>query len=222
MIGDVLTQISAASVEGFIALLQEHPLLTPVLMQFFGGDVAIHMFGVLYGSGDISAISIVTALTIMLFFDTFTFYTVRKLKQSNVVLKSIKDIQFLANIETFFKKHERRHNTSPTLLLIAIKLMPLSKITVIFFALSQKMSTTKFTIQNSIISAVWFAMVFVPGWLIGRGFLAQEAGIQASSFIGYFTLIIILVLLFNKKIDQVLMWGIDRISSVFGKNKRVM
>lgn len=219
MIGDVLAQISNTSFEGFIALLQEHELLASVLIQFFGGDLAIHMFGVLYGSGEISILPIVIALSVIFVFDILVYHIVRTLKRSEAILKHARNIRFFKKVETFFKKHEERYNKSPTLLLIAIKLLPLTKLTLIFFALSQKMSTVQFILRNSAISVIWFAVLFVPGWLVGRGLLAQEAGIQASNFIIYFSLLIIIVILFNKKIDQILMQGIDKIASAFGKNK---
>ena len=222
MISDLLVRFSNTSFEGFLAVVQEHELLASIVIQFFGGDVAIHMFGVLYGSGDISIVPIVVALAVIFLFDVIVYCTVRVVKNSESILKRARDIHFFIKIETFFKKHEKRYHTSPTLLLTAIKMMPLSKFTLIFFALSQKMSTTQFIIRNSIISIIWFIILFVPGWLVGRGLLAQEAGIQASNFIIYFSLLLIIVLLFSKKIDQTVVRGIDRMARMFGKNKGVV
>ena len=208
--------------EKFIVLLREHELLASVLIQFFGGDVAIHMFGVLNGSGEISIMPIVIALVVIFFFDIVIYCTVQMLRQSSVVSKYFRSVRFFTKIERFFKRNEERYNTSPTLLLVAIKLMPLSKLTIIFFALSQRMSTLQFIVRGSVISLVWFVLLFIPGWLVGRGFLAQEAGIQANNFILYFSLLIIAVLLFSKKIDKLLMQGIDLVAHRFGKKKDVV
>lgn len=208
--------------EGFIVVLQEHEVLAPIVVQFFGGDFAIHMFGVLYGSGDISIMPIVIAIAVIFFFDILVYSTVRALKRSNITLRYIRNIQLFTKIESFFKKNEERYRRSPTLLLAAVKIMPVSKLTLIFFALSQKMSLTQFIVRDSVITVVWFIVLFTPGWLVGRGFLAQEAGIQTSNFIIYFAIVIVLTLLLSKKIDHALMRLIDQIASMFGKNKDIV
>ncbi len=219
---DLITKFSNTSFEGFVTLLQEHELLASILIQFFGGDLAIHTFGVLNGSGNISIAPIVIAMAVILFFDILIYCTVRVLKQSNTVVKYFRGIRFFAKVEMFFKKNEKRYNKSPTVLLIAIKLMPVSKLTLIFFAISQKMPIVQFIVRDSIISVAWFIILFIPGWLAGRGLLTQEAGIQASNFIVYFSLVIILGMLFSKKIDKVLMRGIDQIANTFYKKKDVV
>ena len=222
MTSDLIARFSNTSFEGFIVLLQEHELIASILIQFFGGDIAIHMFGVLNGSGDISFTPIVIALVVILFFDIVIYFAVQILKQSTITLKYLNKIQFFTKFEKFFKRNEKRYNTSPTVLLTALKLMPLSKITLIFFAVSQKMSTLQFIVRDSIISVMWFTILFIPGWLVGRGFLTQETGIQASNFIVYFSLVIVIMIVFGKKIDRILMIGIDRIATAFGKNKDIV
>ena len=219
MMEEILARFTNAPFEGFITLLQEHEVLASILIQFFGGDLAIHMFGVLNGSGDISFTPIVIALAVIFFFDIVIYCTVQALKQSGTTSKYLRNIRFLTKIERFFKRNEERYNTSPTLLLIAIKLMPLSKLTLIFFALSQKISTLQFIVRGSIISIVWFILLFIPGWLVGKGLLSQETGIQTSNFILYFALVVIALILFGKKIDHILMRGVDKIANKLHKNK---
>ena len=213
MISDVITTVfSAMSFDGLVALFQEHQLFISVLLPFFAGELSIHLFGILNGSGDISLVPVMIAVTSVLFFDVLIYGTVRALQRYDRLMDRFRAIPFFARLEQFFKKHEERYSTNQLLLHIAVKLMPLTKVTLIFFALYQKMSMLRFIIQDALITVVWVTIIFFPGWLVGKEFLTEEAGRRLGVFIIYFILLIVLMLLFGGKIDNLIMRVVTKIS----------
>ena len=212
MISDLITGFSSISFDGFVVLFQEHQLLISVLLPFFAGELSIHLFGILNGSGDISLMPAIIAVISVLFFDVVIYGTVRALQRYDRLMHRFRAISFFAKLERFFKKHEERYSTNQVLLHIAVKLMPMTKVTLIFFALCQKMSMIRFIIQDALITMVWVTIIFLPGWLVGKEFLTEEMGRRLGVFIIYFILLIVLMFLFGGKIDRFIMRVITKIA----------
>ena len=217
MISDLFTGFSDISFDGFVLLLQEHQLLVSVLVPFFAGEFSVHLFGILNGSGDISLLPAVIATISIIFFDVVIYGTVQALQRYDRLVRRFRSIHFFAKFEQFFRKHEKRYSENQTLLLIAVKMMPMTKMTLIFFALCQKMSLVRFVIRDTLITVVWVFIIFFPGWLVGKEFLTEETGRQLGSFIVYFLLLIVLMLLFGDKIDRFVMQTVIRVAKKLRK-----
>ena len=212
MISDFITGFSSLSFDGLVVLFQEHQFLISVLLPFFAGELSIHLFGILNGSGDISLMPVVIAVISVILFDAVIYGTVRVLQRYDRLMYRFRTISFFAKLEDFFKKHEERYRANQLLLHIAVKLMPMTKITLIFFALYQKMSMIRFIIQDALITVVWVAIIFLPGWLVGKEFLTEEVGRRLGVFIIYFILLIVLMLLFGGKIDRLIMRAVTAVA----------
>ena len=221
MISELLTEFSTVSFEGLVTLLQEHQMLVSVLVPFFAGELSIHLFGILYGSGDISLMPAIIAMVSILFFDVVIYSVVRTVMRSKSIINYFQKKQFFAKCEKFFKDNEKKYRKNQTLLLIAVKLMPMTKVTLIFFALSQKMSLLRFIVRDAIITVVWVALIFSSGWLVGKELVTAETGRQLSNFILYFILLIVLLLLFGKQIDRLIMRAVDKIASMMDNSKQI-
>ena len=217
MISNLITGLSNISFEGFVVLLQEHQFLISVLLPFFAGEFTVHLLGILNGSGDISLVPAFIAAASILFFDILIYGTVRVLQRYDRLMDRFRAISFFTKLEDFFKKHEERYSANQTLLLIAVKLMPMTKVTLIFFALYQKMSMARFIIQDALITAAWVTIIFLPGWLVGKEFLTEEAGRRLGVFVIYFLLLIVLMLLFGGKIDRFIMRIVVKVSKKMRK-----
>ncbi len=213
MISDVITTaFSTISFDGLVVLFHEHQFLISVLLPFFAGELSIHLFGILNGSGDISLAPALIAVASVLFFDVLIYGAVRVLQRHDRLMYRFRTISFFAKLERFFKKHEERYSANQLLLHIAVKLMPMTKVTLIFFAFYQKMSMLRFIIQDALITVVWVTIIFLPGWLVGKEFLTEEVGRRLGVFIIYFILLIVLMLLFGGKIDSFIMRVVTKIS----------
>ena len=221
MIGDIITGFSAVSFEGLAVLLREHQLFVSVIVPFFAGEFSVHLFGILYGLGDISLWPAVIATASMVFFDVVIYATMRMLQRSDKVLNRVNKVRFFTKIRLFFEKHQKKYGNNPILLFILVKLMPMTKVTLIFYAFWQKMSLVRFVIQDAIITAIWVSIIFLPGWLVGKEVLTEEAGRRVSVFIIYFLVLIVLLLLFGNKIDTLLMRAIDSVARAVNNHRRV-
>ena len=138
MIDDMIGGLLDTSFDGLIMLLQEHQLIASTFTPFFAGEYSIHLFGILNGSGDITLMPTIIATGSIIFFDILIYSTVRIVQKNKDVAGRMRKVKFFAKIEALFKKHQERYGKNPTLLLIAVKLMPMTKVTLIFFALYQK------------------------------------------------------------------------------------
>ena len=219
MIDDMIGGFLDTSFDGLIMLLQEHQLIASTLTPFFAGEYSIHLFGILNGSGDISLTPAIIATGSIIFFDILIYSTVRIVQKNKDVAGRMRKVKFFAKIETLFKKHQERYGKNPTLLLIAVKLMPMTKVTLIFFALYQKMSLLRFIIRDILISIIWVAIIFLPGWLVGKELLTEEVGRQVSTFIIYALLLIVLIFLFGDKINRCIMRIVAKIAGMVDKKK---
>lgn len=217
MISNLITGLSNISFEGFVVLLQEHQFIISVLLPFLAGEFTVHLLGILNGSGDISLVPAFIAAASILFFDILIYGTVRMLQRYDRLMDRFRSLSFFAKLEDFFKKHEERYSANQTLLLIAVKLMPMTKVTLIFFALYQKMSMARFIIQDALITAAWVTIIFLPGWLVGKEFLTEEAGRRLGVFVIYFLLLIVLMLLFGGKIDRFIMRTVVKVAKKMRK-----
>ncbi|MCY4577206.1 MAG: hypothetical protein OXB96_02110 [Candidatus Kaiserbacteria bacterium] len=214
MLVDIITGFFTVSFDGFIALFHEHQILTSALIPFFAGEYSIHLFGMLYGSGAISLMPTVIAAGSILLFDFVIYGTVRVLQRYTNISTRLRNISFFAKIETFFKKSQGRYGKNPVLLFIAIKLMPMTKVSLIFFTLYRKVSVAWFIVWDVIISVIWVVIIFLPGWFVGKEFLTQEAGQRVTGIVVYFLLLVVLLTLFGDAVDKLVMRALAKIARV--------
>ena len=217
MLGEGISVLSNVSFDDFVFLMQEHQYLVSVLVPFFTGEFSVHIFGMLYGSGDISLLPAVIAAVSMVVFDTIIYSVVQILKRRNSTFERFRRIAVFAKVEKLFRKCENRYSKHPLLLLIAIKLMPMTKVTIIFFSMCQRLSIVRFIVQDTIITAVWVCIVFLPGWFVGKEFLTQEAGRRVSVFIIYFLLLVVVMLLFGERIDRAIMSVVNKFAKMLDR-----
>lgn len=210
MFSDIIA-LSTLTFDEMIFFFQEHQYLISVLTPLVTGEISIHIFGILNGSGDISLLPSIVTLVSMLVFDMIIYFTVRALNRHGKAAEKIRKIKILKKFEKIFQKCEERYSNYPGLLLFAIKVMPMTKLTMPFYTLYSKTSTARFILQDIIITFIWAVIVFLPGWLVGKEFLTQEAGRKVSSFILYFLILVMLVTLFSNQIDRVILAVINKI-----------
>ena len=212
--------MSGTSFENLILFINEHQYLIAVLTPLLTGEVSIHIFGILSGSGDISLLTTVIAVASIIVFDTIIYAAVKVAKKRSSTLERIRKIKLFTKIEKLFQKYEERYNKHPIVLLFAIKLMPMTKITVIFFSLCQKASIIRFVLWDIIITTIWATVIFLPGWFVGKEFLTQEAGNRLSNFALYLLLIMAAIILFGDWVDKVIMRITNNIANTLDRTQK--
>ena len=218
MIGEIfsLTKIT----EETILFIQQHQYLIAALTPFLVGELTLHGFGILNGSGDVSIMPFLISLGSVIIFDTLTFYVVRLLQKRYNVREKMRKVAIFRKFETVFQKCEARYSRSPVLLLLAVKLVPMTKITIIFFSLWGRMSLKQFLLWDVIISVVYSVILFVPGWFVGKELLSQTAGRNVASVILYLLIVVVLTVLFGDKIEQLMLKLGGKIARMFNRKKK--
>lgn len=212
--------LSNITFDELIFFIQEYQYLISVLTPLLIGEISIHVFGILNGSGDISLLPFIISLISTIVFDVIIYYTVQVMKHRGNTIEKIKSIKILSRFEEMFRKCEDRYSKYPALLLFAIKIMPMTKLIMVFFAICSKMSVIRFTFHSIIVNIVWAMIVFLPGWFVGREFLTQGTGRKISSFTLYILLLIILLVLFGKQIDRAAISVINKITSALDRAQK--
>ena len=72
MISNSITALSSITFDQFAMLVQEHQYLIALLSPLLTGEMTIHVFGILNGSGDISLLPTLIALAAMVLFDVYS------------------------------------------------------------------------------------------------------------------------------------------------------
>ena len=209
--------LSNLTFDELIFFVQEYQYLISILTPLLIGEISIHIFGVLNGSGDISLLPFIISVISTVVFDVAVYYIAQMLKRSGNTAEKIRKIKILSGLERIFRKCEKRYDKYPILLLAAIKIMPMTKFTLLFFALCSKISAARFVFNSVIVNAIWAVVVFLPGWFVGKEFLTQDAGREVSNVILYFLLLMILLILFNEQIDRMTISVINKITAILDR-----
>lgn len=219
MIGDIFS-LSGVTFESLVSLVQEHQYAISILTPLLTGEIILHVFGILNGSGDISLFPFAISIVSIIVFDAVMYVTIKVLRQRYDLRAKIAKVKILTKFEKIFLKCEERYSNYPVLLLFAIKLVPMTKVTILFFSLWCRMSVVRFVLQDIIVTVIWALIIFLPGWFVGKEVLSREAGRNITSFIIYFLLLVVLVTLFGKYLDELLLKATSKIGEIFDKIKR--
>ena len=219
MVSDIVAIFSGVSFEDLILLVQEHQYIIAVLTPLLMGEISIHVFGILNGSGDISLVPTMIAFVGIIVFDTIIYVGVKMLRRRGDALGLVRRVKLFVKFEVLFRKCEERYSKHPMVLLFAIKLMPMTKFTIIFFSLCQKVSVARFVLWDIIITSAWAVVIFLPGWFVGKEFLTQEAGRRVGSFVIYFLLLVVVMTFFGDWIDRLIMRVVAKVVGVLDNGK---
>ena len=63
-------------------------------------------------------------------------------------------------------------------------------------------------------------IMFLPGWLVGREFLTQEAGRNISSVTLYFLIVVILLIIFGEQINRLAIAGVNKLMAILDHIKK--
>lgn len=218
---DSIILLSGVTFEEAIVVIQQYQYLGAILTPLFFGELSFHIFGILNGSGDISLIPFVISLVSVVVFDTVLYSVMRVLKSRYHNFEEVlRKIKIMARFEKVFKKCEERYSKSPALLLTAVKLLPMTKVTILFFSLWTKISFRRFIMWDVVISVVWGVAVFAPGWFVGKELLSQEAGRNVVSFFVYFLALLVVFVLFGDYIDKLVLSITEKIAGKLGVRKK--
>lgn len=221
MFGDFFQTLT--SVEGIVALAQGHQYLLASLSAILVGEITIHTLGALYGSGNASFSLAVIAFASMVVFDVIIYYTVQILKRhSNVdIVGKLRKVKlFSASVDVLFRRCESWYKDHPVLFLIVIKLLPITKVMLVFFSMFTNISFVRFLLIDIATSFVWHAFVFLSGWLIGRGLLAQGSGAMVEIFGLYILLLLVFSFLFGDRIDRLFVRGVSGVARLLDSFRR--
>ena len=222
MLSEILAIPSAVTFDQFVVLVQEYQYIIAILTPLVTGEFSIHVFGILNGSGDLSFVPTVLAMVGIVVFDTMIYAGVKVLRQWEGVTERIKKMPVIAQFGKLFQKCEERYKNHPMLLLIAVKVVPMTKITLIFFSLFQKVSLARFVLYDILVTILWCTVIYIPGWLVGKELLTLEAGRQISSIILYILIIIILTLLFGDWVEKILLRMVNKVANALDRNKNTV
>ena len=197
---------SFTSFETFIILVQDYQYLIAVFTPIFVGELGIYLFGMLFGSGDITILPVVALFLSIITYDILVFLSVRCIRyyglfQTEHRITALPIIQRIARI---FALCEKRYHSFPLFFLFVLKTAPFTKVTIFFFAFRYRVSLIQFVIWDMVVTLLWGACIFVPGILIGRGLLVESESRTAGIFILTIALFIIVSLILGPYIERTL------------------
>ena len=200
--------------------MQKYQYIISILTPLLTGEISLHIFGILNGSGDISLLPFGISVVSILVFDTVVYATAQILRRYSDTLERIKRMKVLAKFQRMFQKCEEKYNRYPALLLFAIKIMPMTKFTIFFYALCSRVSIVRFVLQNIVVTSIWAVIMFLPGWFVGKEFLTQEAGRKVSSLTLYFLILVVAFIIFSEQINKLMITVVNKIVVTLDRMKK--
>ena len=191
--------------ENLALLIQEHLYLISALTPIVGGEVGLHMVGAVSGSNGIIAVPFLIAVASVVTFDVAVYCTVKYLQKRYSAMEKIKNIRAFIKCKEIFQRYERRLGKNLILLLVVVKLLPATKITMIFVAARTRIPVVQFLLKSIISTTIYALILFPPGWLIGKGLLAQEMGRNMINLAFYLAVLLAIMIVFGDRINSLIL-----------------
>ena len=204
------------SFDDVVHLVHDYQYLIAAISPFLFGEAVIHLFGILIGSGDLPWSLLLITVCAIVFYETAVYAIVRLLVRRCALRERIERVPVLSHIDAVFKTYQARYRRNPYVLLFVIKTVPLTKFTVIFYALRYEMPVLVFMLRDIGLTALWVLVMFTPGFLVGKEFLTEEAGRNLSEFILLFFLVIVLMMIIGKYLERAASKTARVVSRLFG------
>ena len=217
---DFLAIVDASRFESLLQIVAEWQYVIAVLAPLSIGEPAIHVFGVLYGAGEIAIFPFLIALGGSIITETLVYVFAGYLERHHDLSNRARRTPFLVRAARVFINYERQFRGHLLLLLFVMKVVPLTKFAVFLFALRYKLSFWGFLVRNTIVTTIWGLFIFIPGWLVGKEFLSQASGMRFVNFILYFLLLIISLALFGRHFERFFVFLAKKVMRFFEERKK--
>ena len=193
--------LSTESLEHLIALIAEHQYLIAIITPLTVGEINMHAFGILYGSGEISVYPFFVGVAAIIAFETIIYAGTQALKRTGIITDSIKEKRFFKKLDTLLMRYDRQFHHHMYFFLIAMKTLPMTKIIIFLFALRYDMPVRVFVLKDTVVTVLWTTFLFIPGWFVGRELLTQETGLGITQVIIYALFLIAVFVIFGRRLQ---------------------
>lgn len=198
--------LSLFSFEEVVHLVHDHQYAIAAISPFIIGEAVVHLFGILIGSGDVSFSPLAVIVVSVVFYETVAYALVQFLKRRYELVSFVERIPGLSHVDALFKKYQSRYRHHPYFLLFAIKTVPMTKFTVMFYALRHDMPISLFILRDIALTVLWVVVMFVPGFLVGKEFLTEAAGRNLFNFILFFVLIVVVMIFLGEYLERLVLY----------------
>ena len=167
------------SFENLTLLVQEYQYGVVLLAPLFIGEIALFFFGILFGSGSMSLLAVLLGLGVVVLYDVIIFLLVRYVKGIRTLsffTTLYTALPFLQTLRRKSDEYQQEYGDRTLLFICFLKILPLTKITIIFYALTSKTNIFSFVIKDIVATLFWASIVVIPGILVGREFFSYSDG----------------------------------------------
>lgn len=218
MVNETITSLIAV-LKDLTPLVYEHLYIIAALTPILGGEVGMHVVGIVSGTKGIIAAPFFISIVSVIVFDMTVYCTVAVLQKRYNVKNRIESVKILTKFKKIFQMCEERLGKTPTFLLIVMKLLPATKITIVFFSVWVRMPILQFLLKSVISTTIYACILFLPGWLIGKEVFTQTAGETIINVVIYLVVLITVLTVFGDQINAQTMKIAGRIAQKFNKNR---
>lgn len=212
--------LSVNLIEQVTATIAQYQYLIAVTTPLTIGEVTLHAFGVLYGSGKTTIYPFLVGVISIITFETAVYAVTQALKRTGVLSNRVTSRPFFKKLDAVLKTYERQFQHHIYFLIVAMKIAPMTKGLVFLLALRSNMSTWSFFIRDTVVTVIWTLFLFVPGYFVGRDILTREAGLEISNTILYAVALFVAIVLFGKHIQRGLTYLMQKIVQRLDQSKR--
>ena len=191
------------SFETLVYFIQMHEYTLAALLPLVIGEVALFIFGILFGAGKIPVSVLLVGLLVVVLYDVLIFLFVQFLKARHYAPHRVPTFQRLlqkanATANRYMEEYEKR----PFRLLLLLKILPFTKVTIFLYALRCRTSFGAFVLHDIGATLIWALVVFLPGILVGREFFSYEGGQKITTFIGVLLAFLIIMSFFDRYLTR--------------------
>ena len=166
-----------------ITLINEYQYNIITGLILFSSDATVQIVGMLIGLNVFSPYIIIYTIFVMLIVDTISYFIAFSIQHLKFVNNFFYSKKWFVKLTNKFDTYHKEYRVLETFLLFIIKLLPFSRLLVIFFILYTKWSFKKFFLINSCVMLVWISIFGSVGYLIGNGVLHITEGKNIFSIV---------------------------------------
>lgn len=194
--------ITSLDQEMILSLSAEYHIPLIILATLSNGELATHSLGILTAGLKTPLYTPLLICATVFTYDMCAYGITYWIKKKQFRFLHKKKPQWLEALHNVYLSLEERGRGRSVSLLLLLKLLPLSKFTIIFYLLRQKHSFGRFVLQDCLAILSWLAILFGTGLVIGFGLLSVEEGGFLKNIIIYLFVAILASSFFKKDIER--------------------
>lgn len=193
--------------EQLITYAQEYQWFLVTLLVLSSSELATHFLGVLVGSGKISYSVVFIILATLLTYDICVYWIVWAFKKSKFNNNRFLRSKAMQKFSQLYRAFEKRTEHNPYLILLLLKFLPISKITIIFYIYHYQKPFRIFVLEDIAAICIWLSILFNSGIIAGAGILSVSQENTVKNILLYGMILFLALCIFKKDLNSLLVKG---------------